>query len=67
MLIILKESNKIESIDDIDKLINSEIPNREMYPRLYHNVINHMVHLPCNLKFSKCPKKKRWKMCKRIS
>ncbi|KAM3016834.1 hypothetical protein FF2_000799 [Malus domestica] len=47
MLIILEESNKLNTPDDYDRIVKVEIPYREEEPELYNIVLKHMIHGPC--------------------
>ncbi|XP_058775274.1 uncharacterized protein LOC131649531 [Vicia villosa] len=49
ILIFLHPSNKYPGPEDIDKIINAEVPDPETHPRLYSLVKAHMVHGPCGL------------------
>ena len=56
ILIILKNEYKLKSIEQINKAIWAEIPDKESYPKLHKRVLNHIIHMPCNTAFVKCKK-----------
>lgn len=47
MLIILKKTFKLNSIDHFDAHISAELPDPKTYPTLYSMVVKHMTHGPC--------------------
>lgn len=47
MVIILDESDKLNTPDDYDCIVRAEIPDREEEPLLYNIVLRHMIHGPC--------------------
>lgn len=50
LLLILEDKIRVE---DYDKVVSAEIPDREQNPQLYDSVASHMMHGPCgNLNFN---------------
>jgi hypothetical protein len=49
ILVILSEKDKIKEIDEIDKLICAELPNKESDPELFEIICSKMIHGPCGL------------------
>lgn len=47
ILIFLHPSSKYPTIEDIDKIISSEIPSPQDQTELYNLVKSHMIHGPC--------------------
>ncbi|XP_068323280.1 uncharacterized protein [Pyrus communis] len=47
MLIILEESDKLNTLDDYDRIVRVEIPYREEEPELYNIVLKHMIYGLC--------------------
>ncbi|KAG5068215.1 hypothetical protein JHK85_000592 [Glycine max] len=55
ILLFLHSSNKYPSPMDIEKIISTEISNKNSDPDLYECVKNHMVHGPCGIANRKSP------------
>jgi hypothetical protein len=55
ILLIMKKGYKLTSLDEYDKYISAEIPNKDKYPVLHNLVIKHMLHGPCGALNRKCP------------
>ncbi|KAH0713167.1 hypothetical protein KY289_009126 [Solanum tuberosum] len=55
LLLIFKEGNKMRSLDEYDKYISAEIPNKDQHPELSALVIKHMIHGPCGDKRKSSP------------
>lgn len=66
MLFWLDEKDKPKKPQEIDKIIYAEIPNQTRFPKLFKNVMKHMIHIPCNSKFAKCNKGKGEKCDKKF-
>ncbi|XP_047257573.1 uncharacterized protein LOC124889644 [Capsicum annuum] len=47
LLLILEQGYKITSLDDYDKFISTELPDKEKFPILHGLVVKHMMHGPC--------------------
>lgn len=47
ILLWLNAENKLTSTDQIDQLISAELPDPNLYPRLFNVVSTFMVHGPC--------------------
>ena len=66
ILFTLKDGYKFTTVQDIDKYISAKIPNHENDSVFYNNVVQNMIHGPCNSKCivnGKCSKhylKKFW-------
>lgn len=63
LLLILKESHKIKFINQYDRYISAELPDKEKQLELHQLVIRHMIHGPCGTrrKSSPCMKDGRCK------
>ena len=48
ILITLKDGYKLNTVNDIDKLLSAEIPDSEIDPILYNIVVRNMIHGPCD-------------------
>nr|XP_025660692.1 uncharacterized protein LOC112756337 [Arachis hypogaea] len=55
ILLFMHPLSKPKSLDDIDKLISAEIPDKIKRPKLYGAVEKYMVHGPCGRYNSKSP------------
>ncbi|XP_072090405.1 uncharacterized protein [Arachis hypogaea] len=49
ILVFMSNEFKTQTLDDIDKHITAEIPNKNKRPNLHETVQNYMVHGPCGL------------------
>ena len=47
LLLILNPEDKIRNAEDIDTIVNAEIPDREVFSDAYETVISSMIHGPC--------------------
>lgn len=47
MLIILDEQDKLHTLEDYDRIVRAEIPDKNEEPELYNAVIKWMIHKPC--------------------
>lgn len=47
ILLILSPEDKPQTVDEYDKIISAEIPDRAAFPLAYETVIKNMVHGPC--------------------
>lgn len=47
MLIILDPRDKLQGVEDYDKVVSAEIPNPQTQPALHACVVKHMIHGPC--------------------
>lgn len=57
LLIILDNSDKMDSPKKIDQVVWAHIPDKKEYPQLYEKVLKFMIHRPCkNKKDSICYK-----------
>ena len=54
ILIHLKKEDKIENLEEVDKLISAEIPDRLNTPLLFATVKNAMLHGPCGKDNPQC-------------
>ncbi|XP_027065887.1 uncharacterized protein [Coffea arabica] len=48
-LLILKPQHKMFILDEYDKIVSAEIPDKTKYPHLYRMVKKHMMHGPCGV------------------
>ena len=55
LLIILGKDHKIRGREMIDEIVSAELPDPEVEPNLYQQVISHMVHGPCGHLNKKSP------------
>lgn len=55
MLVYLMDTNRIKTTEKIDELISAGIPDKEMNPKLYEMVKNHMIHGPCGMQNPNSP------------
>ncbi|EEY60735.1 helitron helicase-like protein [Phytophthora infestans T30-4] len=55
ILLILRPEDKPTTKEDVDKLVSSELPDKEKYPELYDTVISNMLHGPCGQQNPSCP------------
>jgi len=55
ILIIVDSNDKPRNADNYDAIVCAEIPNPTTQPRLYHTIISHMMHSPCNQLNSNAP------------
>lgn len=53
--VILIKADKPRTVEDIDKLISAELPDKTKYPQAYETVLHNMVHGPCGRINPKCP------------
>lgn len=58
LLVILAEEHKLDTAEKIDNCIWAEIPDKQLFPDLYEQVMRHMIHHPCHLSTAKCKPKK---------
>lgn len=49
ILLWLKPQYKLNSGEDIDKFISAELPDPQLYPKLYKAVSSYMIHGPCGV------------------
>lgn len=56
LLFILKPGHKIseKNIQEYDKFVYAEIPDKSKNPTLYKRVTSHMIHKPCHMIDSSC-------------
>ena len=47
LIIIVKHEFKIKTLDQFDKYVCVELPDKEKNPELYELVKKHMMHKPC--------------------
>ena len=61
ILLILRPEDRIRTVEEIDRVISAEIPDRDIDRELYRIVMENMLHGPCTtercLKNGKCSKK----------
>lgn len=55
MLVCLYPDNRPKSIQDIDRLVLAEIPDKDLDPLCYNAVKNYMIHGPCGKDFPYSP------------
>jgi hypothetical protein len=55
---------KITCLEQYDRLISAELPNKKKYPVLYKMVTKHMMHDPCRVLNRDCPYTKGHDSCK---
>ncbi|KAL8503180.1 hypothetical protein ACS0TY_022070 [Phlomoides rotata] len=48
-ILFLSRENKIPNLDDVDRIISAEIPNKERHSKLHELVSNYMIHGPCGV------------------
>jgi hypothetical protein len=53
ILIVLQESDKIRTVDQVDMVVNAEIPDKDSHKLAYETVTNCMMHGPCGVGFPK--------------
>ena len=51
----MKPGSKLKSLDDFDKYISAELPDKKKYPELHKLVCKHMMHGPCGVLNKNCP------------
>ena len=66
-LLIMTGKYKYTSPEQYDRIISTELPDKNKYPELFKMVIQHMMHGPCGTLDPKCPCTKRRKSCKYLS
>ncbi|XP_072084486.1 uncharacterized protein [Arachis hypogaea] len=49
ILLFLHKDDKFSTVEDIDKIISAEIPNKETDPEYFDAVEKHMMHGPCGV------------------
>ncbi|XP_072064404.1 uncharacterized protein [Arachis hypogaea] len=49
ILLFLHKDDKYPTAEDIDKIISTEIPDKELDPEYYEDVEKHMMHGPCGM------------------
>ncbi|KAL8477979.1 hypothetical protein ACS0TY_030036 [Phlomoides rotata] len=49
ILLFLRRENKIPNLEDVDRIISVEIPNKERHSKLHDLVSNYMIHGPCGV------------------
>jgi hypothetical protein len=54
ILLIMKSGSKLTTLDEYDKVICVEIPDKAKYPELHLPVIKHMLHEPCGTLNKNC-------------
>jgi hypothetical protein len=55
ILLWLDSRDKLQSSEAIDSVICAELPNKDLFPKLYSAVCNYMIHGPCGLANRSCP------------
>jgi hypothetical protein len=55
ILLWLDPRDKLHSPEKIDSVICAELPDKELFPKLYSAVTNFMIHGPCGVGFDDCP------------
>ncbi|XP_048618623.1 uncharacterized protein LOC125589950 [Brassica napus] len=55
ILLFLHPTSKLPNKDDMDKLISTEIPNKEEEPELYEVIKDMMIHGPCGAAIKNSP------------
>ena len=55
LLLILANHHQIQTVQEIDRVVCAEIPDRDAQPGLYAAVTKHNLHGPCGLSFPRCP------------
>jgi hypothetical protein len=53
-LLVTANKDKLKSLDEFDKYIFAEIPDKDKYPLLHDLVFKHMMHGPCGALNDKC-------------
>jgi hypothetical protein len=51
----LDSHDKLHSAESIDSIICDELPDQNLFPKLYSTVCNFMIHGPCGLPKHKSP------------
>ncbi|KAH1238478.1 hypothetical protein GmHk_08G023137 [Glycine max] len=64
ILLWLNGENRLHNESDIDKIISTELPNLDLYPKLSKSVATYMMHGPCGLVNLKSPCMKERKYSK---
>jgi hypothetical protein len=54
-LVILRNEDKIRDIQQLDKLIRADIPDKETEKELFDIVTSHNIHGPCGMANPLCP------------
>ena len=55
ILIILANTTKPTELEDYDKLVCAELPNKDNFLELYEIICQSNVHGPCGSNYPKCP------------
>ncbi|XP_045821889.1 uncharacterized protein LOC123914761 [Trifolium pratense] len=55
ILLWLDSRDKLHSAESIDSVICAELPDKNLFPKLYSTVCNFMVHGPCGSSFEASP------------
>ena len=55
ILIVLREQDKISTINAVDAMVSAEIPNKDEHPLAYASVSNSLMHGPCGSQFPDAP------------
>ncbi|CAN6582717.1 unnamed protein product [Malus baccata var. baccata] len=55
MLMVLDKNDKINNLDEYDRIVRAEIPNEDVEPQLYNVVLKHMIHGSCGIHNAQSP------------
>ena len=67
ILLCLENKDKISSIEQVDLIVNAEIPNKDKYPKAYETVTKCLIHGPCGPAFPDASCMKEGKCSKKFS
>ena len=54
-MVVLHESDKIKTIQDVDNIVSAQIPDINKYPKAYETVSKCLMHGPCGPAFPNAP------------
>jgi hypothetical protein len=55
ILVVLNESDKVLTIQDVNAIVSAEIPDAALYPLAYETVSKCLMHGPCGAAFPNAP------------
>ena len=64
LLGILSDQTKLRTVEDYDRMVSAEIPDKDLYPEAYDTVSKRMMHGPCGSKHPTAPCMKSGKCSK---